>query len=154
MKNEKTARRTGQILKRGANKFLVRISLGTDPATRKRRTHNHTVRGTKADAQQYLNATLRDIDLGTFVEPSTQSLNTFVKKLATQYGVSPSTIERDAKFAADVDFLGEVLGSEIKHQILAGKCSLTRQAIANLASYHRGALWNARQNDGSKETAK
>jgi integrase len=74
----KRARRTGQIIKRGENKHLVRISLGSDPATGKRRYHNHTVRGTRKDAQKYLNATLRDIDLGTFVEPSAQSLNTFL----------------------------------------------------------------------------
>jgi integrase len=71
-------RRVGQVIKRGENKYLVRIPLGTDPVTRKRRTHNHTVRGTKKDAQTYLTATLRDIDLGTFVEPSRHSLDTYL----------------------------------------------------------------------------
>lgn len=42
----------GQIIKRGDNKFLVRVFLGRDDQTGKRNYFNKTIRGTKKDAQQ------------------------------------------------------------------------------------------------------
>ena len=71
------ARRPGQVINRGKNKYLVRAYLGRD-ARGKRRYHNHTVHGTKKDAQRYLNKVLRDQDLGHFVEPSDQPLGEFL----------------------------------------------------------------------------
>jgi integrase len=68
----------GQIIKRGENVWQVRISLGRDPNTGTRRYHNHTIRGTKKDAQKYLNGILRDIDMGTFVEPSGKTLDQYL----------------------------------------------------------------------------
>lgn len=67
----------GQIIQRGERSWLVRVSLGRD-ANGKWRYHNHTVHGTKKDAQRYLNGVLRDMDLGTFVEPSTVTLGTYL----------------------------------------------------------------------------
>ncbi len=49
----------GQIIRRGDRKWLVRIYLGTG----KRRYHNHTVRGSKKDAERYRTAALRSRDL-------------------------------------------------------------------------------------------
>ena len=43
---------------------MVRIFLGRDPETRKRKYEGHTVHGTKKDAQAKLNGLLRDWDLG------------------------------------------------------------------------------------------
>jgi len=71
------ARRTGQIIDRGQDKWLVRVYLGTD-STGKRRYHNKTIHGRKKDAQAYLNKVLRQKDLGTFVQPSLQTLNEFL----------------------------------------------------------------------------
>lgn len=79
--SEKT-RRTGQIIKRDENVWLVRIFLGRD-AKGKRRYANKTIRGTKKDAQKYLNAALRDKDLGVFVEPSSESLEAYLDKWLT-----------------------------------------------------------------------
>lgn len=70
----------GQIIKRGENKFLVRVFLGRDQQTGKRNYLNKTIRGTKKDAQKWLNATLREIDLGIFVEPAAESVNAFLDK--------------------------------------------------------------------------
>jgi integrase len=70
----------GQIIKRGENKFLVRVFLGRDAQTGKRNYLNKTIRGTKKDAQKWLNATLREIHLGVFVEPASESVNTFLDK--------------------------------------------------------------------------
>ncbi|HZS09503.1 MAG TPA: site-specific integrase [Blastocatellia bacterium] len=73
------SRRTGQIIERGDRKFMVRVFLGRDTATGKRRYHNKLVHGTKKDAQSYLNGVLRDIDLGAFVGPSKMSVESFLK---------------------------------------------------------------------------
>jgi integrase len=54
--------------------------LGRDPQTSKRRYHNRTIHGTAKDAQRYLNGVLREIDLGTFVEPSAMTLNEYIEK--------------------------------------------------------------------------
>jgi integrase len=75
-------RQRGQITKRG-HSWLVRVWLGRD-ASGKRITHNHTVRGTKRDAQQYLTGVLRDIDLGIYAGPSKVTLDEFLSRwLAT-----------------------------------------------------------------------
>jgi integrase len=77
------ARRTGQIIRRGDARFVVRIYLGTD-ANGKRRYHNHTVRGTKKDAEKWLTAALRRLDLGEAVAPAEISLDAYLDKwLAT-----------------------------------------------------------------------
>lgn len=65
----------GQLINRGDRKWLVRIYLGRDVVTGKRKYHNKTVYGTKRDAQKYLNGVLREIDLGRFVEPQGQRRN-------------------------------------------------------------------------------
>lgn len=69
----------GQLIQRGERTWLVRVFTGRD-GTGKRRYHNHTIRGTKKDAQKYLNGKLREIDLGIFIEPSTMSLNAYLDK--------------------------------------------------------------------------
>jgi integrase len=85
----------GQIIRRGDNNFMVRVFLGRDPQTGKRRYHNKTVRGPKKDAQRYLNGVLRELDLGTFVEPSTQSFGEYLDewlKAAVKPRVSEGTL--------------------------------------------------------------
>ena len=68
------ARRTGQVNRNGENKHTVRIYNGTD-INGKRRYINHTVRGTKKDAEQWLRAALRRRDLGEPIEESRESFN-------------------------------------------------------------------------------
>lgn len=69
----------GQITKRNENTWLVRIFLGRD-ANGKRRIFNKTIHGSKKDAQKYLNAKLREKDLGVFVEPASMPLNDFLDR--------------------------------------------------------------------------
>jgi len=56
----------------------VRISLGRDPETGKRRYHNHTVHGKRRDAETYRNGVLRDRDLGNFITGSTITVKEFL----------------------------------------------------------------------------
>src|SRR4051794_6036666 len=69
---------SGQIIPRGDRIWLIRIFLGRDPATGKRRFHNHTVHGGRKDAEKYRNAVLRERDLGTFIEPATITIDNYL----------------------------------------------------------------------------
>lgn len=69
---------SGQIIPRGERTWLVRIFLGRAPDTGKRRYHNHTIHGTRKDAEKYRNAILRERDLGTFVEPVATTLDEYL----------------------------------------------------------------------------
>jgi integrase len=74
------ARPAGQIVQRGARLWLVRIFLGRDQSTARRKYHNKTIRGTKKDAQQYLTAALRERDLGSFSKPSSEPLGAYLDR--------------------------------------------------------------------------
>lgn len=69
----------GQIIKRGENTWLVRVSLGSD-SKGKRQYFNKTIRGTKKEAQKYLTAKLREKDLGVFIEPASIALDEHLDK--------------------------------------------------------------------------
>jgi len=67
----------GQLVNRGKNVWLCRVYMGRD-ASGKRDYMNHTVHGTKEDAQKWLNKTLRDRDLGYAVRPAHGSVSEFL----------------------------------------------------------------------------
>lgn len=72
-------RKRGQVIERGKDTFLVRIYLGDDEAG-KRRYYNKTITGTKRDAQRHLTSVLGDLDKGTFIEPSKETLNRYLDR--------------------------------------------------------------------------
>ena len=72
------ARRSGQIIKRGERKWLVRWYVGE--VSGKNRYASKTIHGTKRDAQKYLNGMLRSQDLGVHVEPSRITLDAFLDR--------------------------------------------------------------------------
>ena len=74
------ARKTGQIVGRGRHRWLVRVFLGCDRETRKRRYHNRIVRGPVRHAQIYLNKVLREHDLGRQVESAEITLNEYLDR--------------------------------------------------------------------------
>jgi integrase len=69
----------GQIIKRGESTWLVRVFDGRD-AKNKRRYLNKTIRGTKKDAQKYLNQQLRNKDLGLPLEQTKEFLDDFLDR--------------------------------------------------------------------------
>src|SRR5436190_2050373 len=74
------SKRTGQIIGRGENRWLVRIFLGRD-SEGSRRYFNKTLNGTtKKDAEKYLRGKLRDKDLGINIEPAAESLAKYLDK--------------------------------------------------------------------------
>jgi integrase len=69
----------GHIIKRGERTWLVRIFLGRD-ANGKQKFHHKTIHGTKRDADRYLVAVRREMDLGVFVEPAAMSINEYLDR--------------------------------------------------------------------------
>lgn len=80
------------ITKRGRDSFLVRVFLGRDE-TGKVRYHNHTVRGTRRDAEAYRDEIRAQFRSGVRVEPSRQTLAEYLRKWleAIEGTVSPKT---------------------------------------------------------------
>ena len=91
----------GQIISRGERTWLVRVFLGRDSQTGKRKYHNKTIRGNRKDAQKYLNGVLRDMDLGTFVEPSAMTLGEYLD----QWLESAAKPRLSARVFADYKYL-------------------------------------------------
>ncbi len=78
----------GQIIARGDRTWLVRIYVGRNPQTGKRQYDNHTVRGTKKDAQTYLNGKLRERDLGTYAGVQHTLIGTLLDDLLANYKIN------------------------------------------------------------------
>ncbi len=74
------ARKTGQIVGRGGHRWLVRVFLGRDRETRRRRYLSRTVHGPVRQAQSYLNKVLRERDLGRQVEGVTVTVDEFLDR--------------------------------------------------------------------------
>ncbi|MHB1418187.1 MAG: tyrosine-type recombinase/integrase [Bacillota bacterium] len=72
----------GQIISRGKDKWLVRVFVARDEDGH-RKYHNKTITGNKKAAQAYLNSVLRDKDMGTFREPSKETLNKYLNQWLT-----------------------------------------------------------------------
>jgi hypothetical protein len=62
------ARKVGQIIARGDRRWLIRVYLGRDHETKKRKYHNRTIHGPMRGAQAYLTRKLRERDLGRDLE--------------------------------------------------------------------------------------
>jgi integrase len=74
------SRRLGQIVSRGRRRWLIRVFLGRDRETRKRRYHNRTIHGSARRAQEYLTKMLRERDLGRGLEGSEITLDAYLTR--------------------------------------------------------------------------
>lgn len=119
------ARRTGQVIKRGEDAWLVRIYLGED-SNGKRRYVNKTVRGTKRDAQKWLNGALRDQDLGVFVEPKSITLDEYFDRWL-EAAARPRVSRRTADGYAGL--LGRYIRPAIGHKRLENLQPLDIQKV-------------------------
>jgi hypothetical protein len=84
----------GQIINRGENTWYIRIFRGRD-AQGKRKYFNKTIYGTKKDAQKFLTAKLREIDLGIYIEPTTLTFDEYIKRWL-ESAVRPRVSKRTA----------------------------------------------------------
>jgi hypothetical protein len=53
------ARKVGQVIARDDGRWLIRVYLGRDHETNKRKYHNRTIHGPMRDAQAYLTKVAR-----------------------------------------------------------------------------------------------
>ena len=63
-KGGRLTRKQGQIIPRGDQRWLVRVSLGRDPVTRRRKYRSRTICGSFRAAQHHLNNQLEERDQG------------------------------------------------------------------------------------------
>ena len=79
--------RTG--LPRGERTWIVRVFMGRDPESGKRKYTNKTIHATLRDAQSYLSRTQRDRDLGVFFEPSRMSFDGYLDLKVPLHQIRP-----------------------------------------------------------------
>jgi integrase len=72
------ARKTGQIVRRGASTWLVRIYFGRDPETRRRKYIGKFIHGGLRSAQTHLNSMLAERDLGRNIRSSRQTVSQYL----------------------------------------------------------------------------
>src|SRR5437870_2525563 len=74
------ARKVGQIIARGDRRWLIRVYLGRNQETNKRKYHNRTIHGPMREAQAYLTRRLRERDLGRDLEGAKITLNEYLDR--------------------------------------------------------------------------
>jgi integrase len=104
-------RRSGHIRERSAGAFELRYSLGTDPATGKRRIATVTLRGSRKEAERELRRLLRTLDTGEHVDPSRITVREWLLTWldATRAEVAPKSAERYSEIVSN--FLAPALGN-------------------------------------------
>jgi integrase len=104
-------RRTGHLRERSPGSFEIRYSLGTDPATGKRKIATATVRGARKDAEKELRRLLRTLDTNEHVASTRMTLRQWLASWleAVRGEVAPRTHERYAEIVKN--FLVPALGN-------------------------------------------
>jgi len=115
----------GQIISRGERTWLIRVALGREPQTGKRRTFNKTFHGNKKDAQQELTRILRLQDTGNFVEPTRLSVNDYLDRWLES---SVKTRVRPRTYDGYVELLGLYIRPTLGSASLSGLTPLDVQA--------------------------
>jgi integrase len=90
------ARKIGQIIARGDQRWLIRVYLGRDHQTNKRNYHNRTIHGSMREAQAYLTKKLRERDLGRDLEGAKITLNEYLDRWL-QTAVKPRVREKTCR---------------------------------------------------------
>jgi integrase len=104
-------RRTGHIRERSPGSFELRYSLGTDPATGRRKIATATVRGTRKEAEKELRRLLRALDTGEHVDPSRITVREWLRQWlgAIRAEVAPKSAERYGEIVNN--YLVQALGN-------------------------------------------
>ena len=104
-------RPTGHIRERSAGSFEIRYSLGTDPATGRRRIATTTVKGNRRAAEKELRRLLRTLDTGEHVDPTGMTVREWLLQWldTVRQEVSPKSFERYQEIVSN--FLTPALGN-------------------------------------------
>jgi hypothetical protein len=74
------AGKVGQIIACRDRRWLIRVYLGRDHETKKRKYHKRTIHGPTREAQVYLTRKLRERDLGRDLEGAKIMLNEYLDR--------------------------------------------------------------------------
>jgi integrase len=131
-----TSRPTGHIRQRAPGSWEVRYSLGTNPATGKRRVATTTVEGGRKDAEKELRRLLRSLDTGEHVDPTRMTVREWLTLWlgAIREEVSPKTHER----------YGEIVNNFLAPELGA-------LPIAKLAAAHISAVYTRWATEGRRD---
>src|SRR6476469_3622477 len=101
----------GHIRQRSSGSFEIRYSLGTDPATGKRRMATTTIKGNRRAAEKELRRLLWTLDTGEHVDPTRMTVREWLATwlAAVREEVSPKTYERYSEIVNN--FLAVELGA-------------------------------------------
>jgi integrase len=101
----------GHIRQRSPNSWELRYSLGTDPATGKRRIATSTVKGNRRAAEKELRRLLRTLDTGEHVDPTRMTVREWLTAwlAAAREEVSPKSHERYSEIVEN--YLAPELGA-------------------------------------------
>ena len=69
---------TGTIRKRGEKCYQIRVSMGFDPKSGKRRRHEKTIHGTRKEAERYMREFVQSYETGRVVQSSDQALKDYL----------------------------------------------------------------------------
>jgi integrase len=101
----------GHIRQRSPNSWELRYSLGTDPATGKRRMATSTVKGNRRAADKELRRLLRTLDTGEHVDPTRMTVREWLYRWLNMVcqEISPKSSERYTEIVRN--FLSPALGN-------------------------------------------
>jgi integrase len=120
------ARKTGQIVGRGRHRWLVRVFLGRDRETRKRRYHSRMVNDPVRHAQTYLNKVLRERDLGRQLQGTDVTLNEYLDRWL-ETAAKPRL--REKSYRSYESLLRRYVRPSLGDRNLAAICPLDIQAV-------------------------
>jgi integrase len=128
-------RRAGHIRERSPGSFELRYTLGTDPATGRRKVATATVRGTRKDAEKELRRLLRSLDTGEHVDPTRMTVRQWLRTwlAAVQQEVARRSYERYSSIA--------------EHQLIPtlGALQITKLAPSHIQNLYNDLAHGGRQ---------
>ena len=98
------ARKTGQIIGRSPRTWVVRVYVGRDRETKKRKYLNKTIHGGLRDAQAHLNRMLGERDLGRNLDSSKRTLNQYLDRwleVSANPGCAPRAFRITRAYSVD-----------------------------------------------------
>ena len=93
----------GHLRQRSSGSWTINLYIGRDPVTGKKRYKSVTVRGTKAQAERHCSEMVHQLNTGSYVEPSRESVADFMRTWLADYAethVRPRTL---AGYRGNVD---------------------------------------------------
>jgi len=118
------SRKVGQIIARGDRRWPIRVYLGRDHETKKRKYHNRTIHGPMREAQAYLTRKLRERDLGRDLEGAKITLSEYLDRWF-ETAVKPRVREKTCR---DYDgMLRRYVRPSLGERVLSGMLPLDLQ---------------------------